>query len=104
MLRRQSRKESFLVIGIAAILSLAVFVGVHNSVWLLADITQAPTVSFDATSDLVTYVDDQGVHITATKGFPGGKQMNILLAFDPNTVSLTDDDIASDYQMTFAPA
>lgn len=104
MLRRQSRKESLMVIGIAGILSLAVFVGVHNSSLLLADISKAPTITFDATSDLVTYVDESGVHVVATKPFPQGTQMNLLIAFDPTTVTLTADDLSSDYLTSFAPA
>lgn len=104
MLRRQSRKESLMVIGIAAILSLAVFVGVHNSSLLLADISQAPTITFDTTSDLVTYVDENGVHVAATKPFPNGTQMNLLIAFDPTTVTLTADDLSSEYVTSFAPA
>lgn len=103
-MRRVARKESLFVVGIAAILSLVVFVGVHNSAWLLADITQTPTVTFADTSDLVTYLDDRGMHIAATKAFPKGQQMNIMLAYDPQTVTLAADDIASSFQMAFAPA
>jgi hypothetical protein len=104
MLHRQSRKESLLVVGIAAILSLAVFVGVHNSSLLFADISKWATITFDATSDLVTYVDDQGMHIAATKWFPGGKQMNLLLAYDPTTVTMGADTVVSPHQLSFAPA
>lgn len=104
MLRSQSWKESLLVIGIAAILSLAVFVGVHNSSMLFADISKWATITFDATSDLVTYVDEQGMHIVATKWFPGGKQMNLLLAYDPTTVTIDASTVVSPYEVSFAPA
>jgi hypothetical protein len=99
------RKENGAAVALALVLSFVVYgIGQHTGM-LTADVVGGPAVTFNGYSDIVVAPRaDGGLRIFAGKRIEEVATLSMLLMYDPERIQLSQDDIDTSLNASYAAA